>query len=153
MEIARRDGLKAALAWRDARFPARKSMSGALGELLGGALASLAHPVESTDGERQGGGANCARWPSRVAAALEAKGVTADEPVLLRMGNRPADLGALLGLWQRRRGRGAARAAAAPATYERLKCRPARVSGRRRPASRCCVAHRRRSGRCCAARR
>ena len=24
MEIARRDGLKAALAWRDARFPARK---------------------------------------------------------------------------------------------------------------------------------
>ena len=43
MEIARRDGLKAALAWRDARFPGRTRMSGALAEILHDALKSAGH--------------------------------------------------------------------------------------------------------------
>jgi len=37
---------------------------------------------------------------SRVARDLAALGVMADEPVLLPMGNRPADVGALLGVWR-----------------------------------------------------
>jgi len=97
-------------------------MSGALGELLAAALASLAHPVESTNGERQGGG-QLRVLADRVAAALKAKGVRPAEPVLLRMGNRPADIGALLGLWQAGAVAAPLAVAAAPATYERLKSR------------------------------
>lgn len=95
-------------------------MSGALGELLAGALASLAHAVESTGGERQGGG-ELRALAGRVEAALKAKGVTAAEPVLLRMGNRPADIGALLGIWRAGAVAAPLSVTAAPATFDRLR--------------------------------
>jgi acyl-CoA synthetase (AMP-forming)/AMP-acid ligase II len=74
-------------------------MTGALSDLLGGALAANPQPIESIDGD-------CVTptdllgSADRVCAALRADGVTPNEPVHLRMGNRPADIGALLGTWR-----------------------------------------------------
>ena len=94
-------------------------MSGALGDLLAAALASLVHPVESTNGERRGG-AELLALAGRIEAALKAKGIAAVEPVLVRMGNRPADIGALLGIWQAGAVAVPLSATAAQTTRERL---------------------------------
>jgi long-chain acyl-CoA synthetase len=74
-------------------------MSPPLAGLLAGALSDHAHPVESTAG--------AASEPSELlalaeqaAAALRLHQVRAGEPVHVRMGNRPADLASLLGVWQ-----------------------------------------------------
>ena len=77
MEVARRDGLKAALAWRDARFAGRSDMSGALARILarrarparsGGreherraAAARRAAGARRARGRRAGGARRCAR--------------------------------------------------------------------------------------------
>ncbi len=92
-----------------------------LARTLRDALAA-GHAVESTSGERQEGPA-LRRHGDRIADALAARGVAPHEPVHVRIGNRPADLGALLGIW----GAGAVavpvHVAAAPTTIERLQRR------------------------------
>ena len=96
-DIARRDGLKAAISWPDTRFPKRVH-DGALAHLLTDALRGAIGPVEST--------ADAAQTPQdllsagqRVAQALAAQHMRPAEPVHVRIGNRPSDLGALLGIW------------------------------------------------------
>jgi acyl-CoA synthetase (AMP-forming)/AMP-acid ligase II len=74
-------------------------MSGALASLLSDALRTLRHNVESVDGESRGP-RELAASADRVAQGLAAAGVRPHEPVVVRIGNRPADLGALLGVWQ-----------------------------------------------------
>jgi long-chain acyl-CoA synthetase len=74
-------------------------MSGALAEILRDALKSAAHPVASTGGETQQGDGLLA-LAERVRLALAARHVAPNEPVHVSMGNRPSDLGALLGIWQ-----------------------------------------------------
>src|SRR5262249_59174012 len=95
---ARRARLKAALAWRDARFPGLHDMTGILAESLDDALRSLGHAVESTSGERQEPRGLLA-LADRVEQALTGRGVAQNEPVHVIMGNSASDLGALLGVW------------------------------------------------------
>ena len=95
-------------------------MSGALATLLAGALGSLAHPVGSTDGEEKSGEQLLA-LAAQIERALAAQGVAAGEPVLVRMGNRPADIGALLGVWQAGAVAVPLAVPAAPTTYDRLR--------------------------------
>jgi len=95
-------------------------MSGALGTLLAGALGSLAHPVGSTDGEEKSGEQLLA-LAAQVERALAAHGVAAGEPVLVRMGNRPLDIGALLGVWRAGAVAVPLSVTAAPTTYDRLR--------------------------------
>jgi acyl-CoA synthetase (AMP-forming)/AMP-acid ligase II len=94
-------------------------MSGALARILEDGLRAQRGPIESTDGERHSG-EDLLALAARVEAALTAKGVMASEPVLLRMGNRPVDLGALLGLWRVGAVAVPLHVGAAPATYDRL---------------------------------
>jgi long-chain acyl-CoA synthetase len=70
----------------------------ALGEILRGALQS-AQPIEGADGVAQPGDA-LLRLAEQVQRALTERNVAPREPVLVVIGNRPADLGALLGVWQ-----------------------------------------------------
>jgi acyl-CoA synthetase (AMP-forming)/AMP-acid ligase II len=91
-----------------------------LTEILGGALYSTAHPVGSTDGDRKTG-TELIALADRIAASLKAKGVTPNEPVLVRIGNRPSDLGALLGVWRAGAVAAPVHVAAAASTFERLK--------------------------------
>jgi long-chain acyl-CoA synthetase len=95
-------------------------MSGALTALLDGALQSLDHAIESTDGERQTP-AELLALAGHVEGALTAQGVARAEPVLLRMGNRPSDIGALLGVWRAGAVAVPLHVTAAPATYDRLR--------------------------------
>jgi len=74
-------------------------MSAALARLLGDALDALDHAVENTDGERAKAQELLA-LAERMTAGLAAHGVAPGEPVHIRIGNRPSDLGALLGLWR-----------------------------------------------------
>jgi long-chain acyl-CoA synthetase len=94
-------------------------MSGALATLLGGALASLPHPVENVGGERQSATALLAA-AERVRDALIGHGVAPDEPVHLRMGNRPSDIAGLLGIWNAGAVAVPVHVSAAPSTIERL---------------------------------
>ena len=74
-------------------------MIGILAESLDDALRSLGHAVESTSGERQERG-DLLGLADRVGQAPTGRGVTQNEPVHVRIGNRASDLGALLGVWQ-----------------------------------------------------
>jgi len=74
-------------------------MSGALAEILLDALKSVGHAVASTSGESQQGKSLLA-LAERVRHALAEQHVAPDEPVHVSIGNRPSDLGALLGVWQ-----------------------------------------------------
>jgi len=74
-------------------------MSGALAEILHGALKATSHAVASTGGESQQGGRLLA-LAERVRHALAERHVAPHEPVHISIGNRPCDLGALLGIWQ-----------------------------------------------------
>jgi long-chain acyl-CoA synthetase len=74
-------------------------MSGALAEILHGALKATRHAVESTSGESQQGDSLLALG-ERVRRALGDRHVAPHEPVHVSIGNRPSDLGALLGVWQ-----------------------------------------------------
>jgi acyl-CoA synthetase (AMP-forming)/AMP-acid ligase II len=74
-------------------------MSGALSEILRDALKPAGHAVASTSGESQQADSLLA-LAGRVRHALAAQHVAADEPVHVSIGNRPSDLGALLGVWQ-----------------------------------------------------
>ncbi|MGH9806094.1 MAG: class I adenylate-forming enzyme family protein, partial [Terriglobia bacterium] len=70
-----------------------------MGRILEEALESLDHAVESTSGEHQQP-RNLIALADRVRQALVERGVAPNEPVHLRIGNKPSDLGALLGIWQ-----------------------------------------------------
>src|SRR5580704_2332839 len=74
-------------------------MNGALAQILGGALTSLRHAVESTSGERSHP-SDLPTLAGRVERALRERAVAPNEPVHVRIGNRPSDLGTLLGVWQ-----------------------------------------------------
>lgn len=95
-------------------------MTGALTALLDGALQSLKQPIESTGGERQTP-AELLALAGQVELALMARGVARAEPVLLRMGNRPCDLGALFGVWRAGAVAVPLHVSAAPATYDRMR--------------------------------
>ena len=70
----------------------------ALGEILRGGLEAT-HATESADGGAQPA-EQVLRLAVRVQASLTEQGVAPDEPVHVVIGNRPSDLGALLGVWQ-----------------------------------------------------
>ncbi len=74
-------------------------MSGALAEILREALKPAGHAVASTSGETQQGN-SLLMLAERVRHALAARHVAPNEPVHVSIGNRPSDLGALLGIWQ-----------------------------------------------------
>jgi long-chain acyl-CoA synthetase len=70
-----------------------------LAHFLAAALRSNSHDVESIDGTRVTPQALIA-IAERVARALADRNVRPAEPVHVRIGNRPTDIGALLGIWQ-----------------------------------------------------
>ncbi len=70
----------------------------ALGDILRAALQS-GQAIENADGAAEPGD-GVLRLAERVRGALAEQGVTPHEPVHVVIGNRPADLGALLGVWQ-----------------------------------------------------
>jgi len=74
-------------------------VSGALTGVVADALRALRHDVESVDGESRSPEELLA-LADRITEALIARDVRPDEPVLVRIGNRPSDLGALLGVWR-----------------------------------------------------
>lgn len=95
-------------------------MSGALAGVLGGALASADRLIESTRDVPQQPAALLS-LAARVQRALAAHGIARDEPVHLRIGNRPSDLGALLGIWNAGAVAVPVHVAAAAATLERIQ--------------------------------
>jgi acyl-CoA synthetase (AMP-forming)/AMP-acid ligase II len=74
-------------------------MSGALAEILRDALQPAGCAIASTSGEPQQGD-NLLALAERVRHALAARHVAPHEPVHVSIGNRPSDLGAMLGIWQ-----------------------------------------------------
>jgi long-chain acyl-CoA synthetase len=74
-------------------------MSAALAEILRDALTSAGCAIASTSGETQQGDSLLA-LAERVRRALADRSVAPHEPVHVSIGNRPSDLGALLGVWQ-----------------------------------------------------
>ena len=74
-------------------------MSGALAELLCGALTSCVQGIESVAGECETSNRLLA-LAEKVQRALAGQGIAPNEPVHIVIGNRPSDLGALLGIWQ-----------------------------------------------------
>src|SRR5262249_54535912 len=74
-------------------------MRGALAQVLDNALGSLGHAVESTSGERKQP-AELLALAGRVERALGEHGIAPNEPVHVRIANRPCDLGAFLGVWR-----------------------------------------------------
>jgi acyl-CoA synthetase (AMP-forming)/AMP-acid ligase II len=74
-------------------------MSGALAEILRDALTPAGRVVDSTSGESQQGDSLLA-LAERVRRALADRNVVPHEPVHISIGNKPSDLGALLGVWQ-----------------------------------------------------
>jgi acyl-CoA synthetase (AMP-forming)/AMP-acid ligase II len=97
-------------------------MTAALAGLLGDALGPHAQAIESTSGERAGPAALVA-LARHVMHALATHGIAPGEPVHVRIGNSPSDLGALLGIWQAGAVAVPVHVAAAPATVERLQRR------------------------------
>jgi len=74
-------------------------MSGALAEILRDALKPAGRVVESTSGESERAD-SLLELAGRVRHALAERHVAPHEPVHVSIGNRPSDLGALLGIWQ-----------------------------------------------------
>jgi long-chain acyl-CoA synthetase len=74
-------------------------MSGALAEILGAALKAAGCAVMSTSGEAQQGDSLLA-LAERIRHALAERHVAPHEPIHVSIGNRPSDLGALLGIWR-----------------------------------------------------
>jgi long-chain acyl-CoA synthetase len=74
-------------------------MSGALAGILLDALKPAGHAVESASGESLQAD-RLLTFAGRVRHALAERQVAPNEPVHVNIGNRPSDLGALLGVWQ-----------------------------------------------------
>ena len=94
--------------------------SGALAGLLLGALSSHGHAVTSTSGEAAHPG-DLLALAERVSGALAAQGIAPNEPVHIIIGNRPSDLGSLLGIWQAGAVAVPIYATAAASTVERVR--------------------------------
>ena len=97
-------------------------MTAPLAGILGAALNASGHAVENTSGEHQERSA-LAVLAERVAGALLARGVAPGEPVHVRIGNRPDDIAALLGIWRAGAVAVPVHVAAAATTVERLQRR------------------------------
>jgi long-chain acyl-CoA synthetase len=95
-------------------------MSGALAGILLDALKSRAHAIESASGETLPA-ADVLALAENVRVALANARVAPDEPVHVIIGNRPSDLGALLGVWRAGAIAVPIHAAAAASTVERVK--------------------------------
>jgi acyl-CoA synthetase (AMP-forming)/AMP-acid ligase II len=95
-------------------------MSGALAEILRNALMSAGHAVDSTSGESQRAD-SLLDFAERVRHALAERHVPRHEPVHVSIGNRPSDLGALLGVWQASAVAVPIHAAAAASTIARVQ--------------------------------
>jgi acyl-CoA synthetase (AMP-forming)/AMP-acid ligase II len=104
-------------------------MTAALAGLLADALGPGAQAIASTSGGRAEPSELLA-LARQVAGALVGHGVAPGEPVHVRIGNRPSDLGCLLGIWQAGAVAVPVHVSAVPATVERLQ---------RRTQARCCV--------------
>jgi acyl-CoA synthetase (AMP-forming)/AMP-acid ligase II len=83
-------------------------------------LTSFDRAVESTDAEPQNP-SDLIALARRAEQELNAHGVVAHEPVHVRIGNRPADLGALLGIWRAGAVAVPVHPLAAPSTLERVQ--------------------------------
>lgn len=99
-------------------------MSPALARLMGDALAAYPFVIESTDGAALAPRAILDR-AAALAAALDAAGLGPDEPVLVRVSNRPEDLIAFLGVWRAGAVAVPLHAHAAPATIEAVTAQSA----------------------------
>ena len=97
-------------------------MTAPLAGILGAALNASGHAVENTSGEHQERSA-LAVLAERIAGALLARGVAPGEPVHVRIGNRPDDIAALLGIWRAGAVAVPVHVAAAATTVERLQRR------------------------------
>jgi acyl-CoA synthetase (AMP-forming)/AMP-acid ligase II len=97
-------------------------MNAALAGILADALGRGAQAIASTSGERAEPSA-LLTLARHVAAGLAAQRIAPAEPVHVRIGNRPSDLGALLGVWQAGAVAVPVHVSAAPATIERLQRR------------------------------
>jgi long-chain acyl-CoA synthetase len=95
-------------------------MSGALAEILRDALKPAGRTVDSTSDESQQGDSLLA-LAERVRRALAARHVAPHEPVHVSIGNRPSDLGVLLGIWQAGAVAVPIHALAAPSTIARVQ--------------------------------
>src|SRR5262245_28200528 len=73
-------------------------MSSALAGLIADALPRLRWNIESVNGDACTS-ADIAAIGGRVAQSLRNRSVQAGEPIIVRIGNRPSDLGSLLGIW------------------------------------------------------
>jgi long-chain acyl-CoA synthetase len=93
-------------------------MSGALADLLRGALVSRRHGIEGVSGEQLSSDLLLGS-ADNVQHALAGQDVAPHEPVHVVMGNRPSDLGALLGVWQAGAVVVPIHVSAAPSTVER----------------------------------
>ena len=74
-------------------------MNGALASILAEALPGLRWDIGSVS-EPGLAPADVSSIGQHVEQALRTRGVAPSEPVIVRIGNRPADLGSLLGVWQ-----------------------------------------------------
>src|SRR5262245_28765948 len=74
-------------------------MNGALAELVANALRNLRWNIESANDAGRAP-SDIAAIGERVAQLLRIQGATSAEPVIVRIGNRPSDIGSLLGVWQ-----------------------------------------------------
>src|SRR5215470_16340167 len=95
-------------------------MSNALADFVVAALRSNPHDIESIDGTRLAASEVMA-VADRVTRAPADRGVRPAEPVHVRIGNRPGDIGALLGIWQAGAVAVPLHVAAAPATIASLQ--------------------------------
>jgi len=99
-----------------------------LASLLADALPRMRKPIESAGGDLACSGADIAAIAARVREQLSAARIEVAEPVIVRIGNRPSDLGTLLGIWQAGAVAVPLHVSAAPATSEALiKATGARV--------------------------
>lgn len=97
-------------------------MNAALAGILSDALGPRAQAIESTSGGRREPSALLA-LARHDAVTLAGHGIAPGEPVHVRIGNRPSDLGALLGVWQAGAVAVPVHISAVPATIERLQRR------------------------------
>ena len=95
-------------------------MINALADILTGALTPRARAIESTGGDMQTP-AEITALAERVERVLRNRHLVPDEPVHVRIGNRPADLGSLLGIWRAGAVAVPVHVSAAASTLERLQ--------------------------------
>src|SRR5215470_16442427 len=95
-------------------------MSNALADFVVAALRSNPNDIESIDGTRLAASEVIA-LADRVTRTLADRGIAPAEPVHVRIGNRPGDIGTLLGIWQAGAVAVPLHVAAAPATIASLQ--------------------------------